>query len=413
MLLANLVASPLVGLLSTAGAPPPPVGTADSFPRASVAAFLERVGRSGFSGVVLIAQGGEVLLQGAWGLADSASGAPMTVETAFDLGSLAQVFTAAAILRLEAARRLSVADSLGRFLPEAPADKRGITLHQLLTHTGGLAAHPAAGAAPSVSRGQVLQAIFDAPLRFRPGAGFAMSNAGYALLAAVVEQASGRSFPDFLRGELFDRIGLGATGFTGESRWRDQPVATGYRNGARQQGAAEPAAGWAEWGHGGVVSTAGDLLRWFRALLDGTVVSPGHLEQMFAPLATQGQDAWFGYGWSIETSPLGRRIGLRGQSAGGDADLSWYADRDLLVVTLGNRLTLRSWRGLVPLRVSLPAAELSRQLATNLARNEFRQMPRDTFRARSGLVTGGMALAALVLLLGLVWSRWRRELRRS
>lgn len=402
---------PFALVAATLAAPSAPVRAQapDSVPRQAIAGFLEQAGRAGFSGAVLVARGGEILVEGAWGVADSGSGAPMSTATAFDIGSLAKPFTAAAILRLEAARLLTVADSLGRFLPDVPPDKRGITIHHLLTHTAGLATDHGLGDATAASRDEVVRAILATPLRHAPGARYAYSNAGYVLLAAIVELASGRSFPEFLQGEFLDRLALTSTGFFGDPRWRDRPVAAGYLNGLPRGSPATWASGWGQRGDGGIASTTGDLFRWFRALVEARVVSPGQLEQMFAPLAAEEEGAWSGYGWSIAETPLGRRIGQHGTGAGGNADLAWYADRDLLVIVLSNQATVRSWLGAIPLEVRLPATELSRQLAANLARGDFSEMPRTTFRARTILVTAGMLLAAIGLLAGAIWARLSRR----
>ncbi|PYQ60465.1 MAG: hypothetical protein DMF53_16980, partial [Acidobacteria bacterium] len=94
--------------------------------------------RFGYSGSVLVAQHGEVILNKGYGLADRAHGVPFTSDTVFDIASISKQFTAAAVLRLEMQGKLKVEDRIKRFFPEAPPDKAAITLHQLLTHTAGL-----------------------------------------------------------------------------------------------------------------------------------------------------------------------------------------------------------------------------------------------------------------------------------
>ena len=92
----------------------------------------------GYSGSVVVAQNGEVVLNKGYGLADRAHGTPFTSDTLFDIASISKQFTAAAVLRLEMQGKLKVEDPIKRFFPEAPPDKAAITLHQLLTHTAGL-----------------------------------------------------------------------------------------------------------------------------------------------------------------------------------------------------------------------------------------------------------------------------------
>src|SRR5262245_61450216 len=100
-----------------------------------VDAYLRTLEERGFSGVALVAVKGDVVLEKAYGLADRKTRTPFTVDTVFDIGSVTKQFTAAAILALEADGRLATTDTLGKYFPDAPADKRAITLHQVLTHS--------------------------------------------------------------------------------------------------------------------------------------------------------------------------------------------------------------------------------------------------------------------------------------
>ncbi|MBA3892024.1 MAG: beta-lactamase family protein, partial [Gemmatimonadaceae bacterium] len=93
---------------------------------------------SGFRGVVLVAIGDTVVLARGYGWADSARGRPNAPSTIFDIGSLTKPITATLVLALEGEGGIVRTDSLYRFFPGAPADKRDITIHQLLTHTSGL-----------------------------------------------------------------------------------------------------------------------------------------------------------------------------------------------------------------------------------------------------------------------------------
>ncbi|MDH4196547.1 MAG: beta-lactamase family protein, partial [Candidatus Aminicenantes bacterium] len=91
----------------------------------------------GFSGAVLIAQGGGILHSVGYGFADQESGVPNGPQTEFRIASLSKSFTAAAILILQERRVLSVRDSLARFIPDYPAGET-ISIHHLLTHTSGV-----------------------------------------------------------------------------------------------------------------------------------------------------------------------------------------------------------------------------------------------------------------------------------
>ena len=109
--------------------------------RDTLDAFLRAQVKSGFSGAVLVVRDGQEVLRRGY----SPSGA-ITPQAAFWIASIAKPSTAAAILKLEEAGRLSTEDRIGRFFDRVPADKRGITIHQLLTHSAGLPSEHAAAA---------------------------------------------------------------------------------------------------------------------------------------------------------------------------------------------------------------------------------------------------------------------------
>lgn len=158
--------------------------------------YLTRATFFGFSGVVAATRDDSILLRKGYGLADRERGVTFTSGTAIDIGSLAKQFTAAAILKLEAQGRCSTTDPIIRFFDRIPEDKRAITIHQLLTHTSGVVRDVSID---GESREVVVRQILSMPLRLEPGARFAYSNAGYKLLAAIVEVVSGERFDVFIR----------------------------------------------------------------------------------------------------------------------------------------------------------------------------------------------------------------------
>ncbi len=198
---------PLVVLL-LALAPPalqaPPANGASALP-ASLDELFSRFEAYGFSGAVLVARHGEILLRKGYGLADRDSGARVSPETVFDVGSITKQLTAAAILRLEMEGKLSTGGPLGRFLPriaqsvggELPAagirpDLAAITLHQMLSHTAGIDDfHP--DQFPSWK--EYFEAFLKRPLLSPPGTAFSYSNPGYDLLGKVIEAACAPDSP--------------------------------------------------------------------------------------------------------------------------------------------------------------------------------------------------------------------------
>jgi CubicO group peptidase (beta-lactamase class C family) len=239
-----------------------------------VEAYLKPwVERGDFKGVVRIARGDEILVDVAWGLAPPyASGEPH--EALFRIGSLTKPFNAAAILMLRDAGKLSLDDTLDRFLPGFPSAER-ITIQQLLTHGAGVP-DPDSNLffSDEVDLDTVLKSIADKPLLFEPGTSNRYSNGGYNVLARVIEVASGEAWESYLARALFEPLGLRSTGnFFGPVA--EGRLVAGFLPGPRP-GDVVPAPRLnmgAAIGSGSLASTIADLHRWGLAVADRTLFS--------------------------------------------------------------------------------------------------------------------------------------------
>ena len=258
--------------------------------RGRIGAIVESERRRGFSGAVLVARGGLQIFSRGVGLADRRRRTPITARTVFDIGSVTKPLTLAAALALVEAGRLELSDRLGDLLPGVPADKRAITLRQLLAHRAGLPEYvvdsPGGDFAP-LSRDEALRRIFSRPLRFEPGTDYGYSDAGYTVAAALIEDAAGRPFEDFLRERIFVRGGMRSAGFYGD-RWRRSRVAKGYggrTHGARNAPDAWSHVSWSLKGAGGIVASARDLRNWTRRLWRGSVLEKGTVRTFYEILA--------------------------------------------------------------------------------------------------------------------------------
>ena len=293
----------------------------------------------GFAGSVLVARGGDVLHLAGYGLADREAGVPFRPETVSTIGSITKQFTGAAILRLQERGRLRVHDPVGRFFPEAPADKAQITIHQLLTHTAGLP--PALGSDEEyIDRDSYLEAVWRAGLQYPPGERHDYSNTGYSVLAAIVELSSDASYEEFLRREFFIPLDMRHTGYR-LADWSEAHVAAGYRDGRHfgrvtDKQIHEGGFSWHLVGNGGIHSTVGDMARWVKALREGEVLSAESLDALFGKHVDEGYgDSYYGYGWVTFHLPNGERmIGHNGGNGFFFADLNFFPDRDDLLYCL-------------------------------------------------------------------------------
>jgi CubicO group peptidase (beta-lactamase class C family) len=308
-----------------------------------VDSFLDRLSGFGYSGSCLVTKDGNILLQKGYGLANRSEHIPVTAETVFDIGSLAKQFTAAAILLLESRGKLKTSDTIAKYLPNAPADKKSITIHQLLTHTSGVQSN--FDLYEVLSEGAALKRVLDLPLSFSPGTQWQYSNGGYVLLASIVQSASGTPFRDFQRENLFGPAGMKHTGFWGSKAPALAPklFARGYdadREVCDPRNLASDT--WYDLGGGEVLSNVVDLNRWMKALTSGSVLPPQLLKRMFTPIMPgKPTDAYkssdYGYGWFIQKTLSGkRRIQHGGDSVGFGSQLTWFPEEGFLLVCLCN-----------------------------------------------------------------------------
>ena len=303
----------------------------------------------GLSGGLLIAEDGLVVFEEVYGFADRATGRRVSLDTVFDVASLGKQFTAAAVLGLQEEGRLRVEDRLGDHLPDVPTDKASITLHQLLTHTSGLA-DPQSDASLPADRDAAVQALLDLPLDNPPGSNYSYSNAGYNLLAAIIETASGLPFEEFLQSRLYAPAGLQSTRATWESAAGDLGVAIGsggYEGGTRSGDPRSRGDAWFLRGSGGILSSPRDLWRWVQALNRGEILSSESLSAMFEPHTTAEADFLsYGYGWRIQKTPRDTTLVWHtGWEDAFSAVLRHYVDEDVVVIFVSNTSV-----DLVPLR---------------------------------------------------------------
>lgn len=271
-------------------------------------AALQALEARGFAGSVVVACDDDVVFQGDFGLPDRAGRTP-----SYWVASISKQFAAAAILKLREEGRLSLDDTVERFFPDAPRDKAGITISQLLTHFSGLPrqAYAADGVA---DRNEAARAILSTTLASEPGTTFAYSNDNYSLVAMIVEIASGRPFEEFVGDELFAPAHLDDAGFWPTTGNDYVPPVLHLPEGAMA------GAHWGFRGADGMRVSVGDLHRWVRALDSGRALLPESVRLLYGPNARAGDGDGVGFGWFWSDQPNGRWLWTRGtEDFGGNA----------------------------------------------------------------------------------------------
>lgn len=295
-----------------------------------------------FTGSVLIAQRGRVLLSQGYGLADRKQNIPNTPQTRFRLGSVTKQFTAMAILILEARGRLDVKDLICKYIPDCPSTWAAITIKHLLTHTSGIpdlfsvVNWTEIRATPATPL-ETMARFKDKPLDFQPGESWSYSNSGYIVLGYIIEQVSGQTYADFLQKSIFTPLNLGDTGYEHNSNG----LAVGYPD-RYSKVPADFVDMSVPFAAGGLYSTVEDLYRWEQALSTEKLVPKAYLDEMFAPqaLIPNGNGAAYGYGWGI-VSENGRLVDMHGGGIEGFATvIARYPKNQVTLIVLCNQQDL-------------------------------------------------------------------------
>lgn len=303
---------------------------------------------------LLVVQDGVPIVRRGYGLADLEQGAPVTPATNFRLASVTKQFTAAAILLLAEDGRLGLDNPACKWLPALPPAADAVTIRQLLTHTSGLIDYEEI--IPASISGQLHDADVLALLQtqdrtyFPPGAAYRYSNSGYALLALVVERASGRSFGEFLRERIFKPLGMTGTVALEEGVSTVGQRAFGYSNVNASWERTDQSLTSAVLGDGGVYSSIDDLAKWDVALYDDRLLAADSRRLAFTPTTpTDDPSVEYGFGWRI----TGETLWHSGETMGFRNVIVRFPERRLTVVILTNRNEVE------PYRTALAIAEIA------------------------------------------------------
>lgn len=295
-----------------------------------------------FSGAVLVAKDGKPVFSNAYGLADREKKTPNKLNTQFRLGSMNKMFTAVATLQLVQAGKIKLTDPVGKYLTDYPNKDLAtkVTIHHLLTHTGGT--------------GDFFGPQFDAHrlelrtlqdyvklygtrgLAFEPGSRWEYSNYGFLLLGVIIEKVTGQSYYDYVREHIFKPAGMTLT----DSLPEDQLMpgrSVGYMR-------SEDGKSWIPntntlpyrgTSAGGGYSTVEDLLRFANALQGHKLLDAQHTELLTTGKVQAGPGGKYAYGFIDHTDNGLRCFGHGGGAPGMNGDLE-ICQNGYEVVALAN-----------------------------------------------------------------------------
>lgn len=288
---------------------------------------------------VLVLHDGEPVFRRGYGMADLEAGTAATPDTNYRLASVSKQFTAACILLLAEDGALAVDDPVRRWLPSLPAAADAVTLRHLLSHTSGLVDYEdliPGDQTTQVHDADVLRLLEgEDRLLFAPGSDYRYSNSGYALLALVVERASGMRFAAFLQARIFAPLGMTATLAREDGGPAVAHRAYGYTFDGTAWRRTDQSTTSAVLGDGGIYSSLADLARWDAALYDDRLLGAASRALAFRPAtATPEPDvAHYGFGWRLQ----GGMQWHSGESIGFRNVLVRFPAQRLTVIVLTNR----------------------------------------------------------------------------
>src|SRR5262245_5647738 len=232
--------------------------------------YLSAAAKQSFTGSALISRDGKVIFSKGYGLANIELDVPNTPQTKFRLGSITQQFRASFILLLQELGKLSVQDPICKYFDNCPSAWTEITIHHLLSHTGGV---PNYTSFPDyrpkmmmpVTVMGMIERSKDKPLDFKPNEKWSYSNSGYLLRGNISEQVTSATYDSYMQHNICDPLKLKDTGYdhhntilknraTGYSRDNNNVINSPYLDMGQPYSA------------GSLYSTVEDLFVWNEAL---------------------------------------------------------------------------------------------------------------------------------------------------
>ncbi|MFO7865747.1 MAG: serine hydrolase [Candidatus Aminicenantes bacterium] len=287
-----------------------------------------------FSGAVLIAKGGDILISKGYGYANHELSVVNTPDMIFRLGSITKTFTAMLIMQLHEEGDLSVHDPISKYIPDYPNGET-ITIHHLMSHTAGI---PNFTSFPEYTETMMVPSTLDElidrfrdnPLEFEPGGQHKYSNSGYILLGYIIEKVTGKSYADYVQEQIFDAVGMDNSGYD-DHRKIIPNRASGYEFDGRKLMNASYIDMSIPHAAGALYSTVEDLYKWDRVLHTGRLLNGELIQKMFTPVLNN-----YAYGWAAGTMFNKKVISHGGGINGFQSNMARFVDDDICIIVLSN-----------------------------------------------------------------------------
>jgi CubicO group peptidase (beta-lactamase class C family) len=291
---------------------------------------------------VLVLKNNKVIYKKGYGVSDINTMDPIKPNTNFRLASVTKQFTAMSILLLEKKRKLSLEDTLSKYFSFVPPYIAKIKIKDLLTHSAGLVDYedlmPAGQVTPLHDTNCLQLMSFADSLYFPAGSNYKYSNTGYAILALIVEQVSGKSFAQFVKENIFKPLGMKTTVAFEEGKNMIANRAYGHSFESGNWKKTDQSLTSAVLGDGGIYTNVQEYTKWIKALWNYKLLPEStQIRAWSKTTLNNGKTIDYGYGWHVEdflniTHPYhdGSSIGFRNS-------VGLFPEQKLMVIILTNR----------------------------------------------------------------------------
>ncbi len=291
---------------------------------------------------ILIARKGQIIYQKSFGNADLELNVPITPEMIFKIGSMTKQFTAIAVLQLMEQNKISLKDSIQKFITDFSPKGHTITIENLLTHTSGIVEYTQLDISdPFIRRKdlapkEIIELFKNKPLEFEPGTKFKYSNSGYFLLGYVIEVITNKRYKDYIQENIIAPLGLTNTYYDDLNRIIPNRV-KGYKKDKATFENADYQSATIPFSAGALISNNADLYKWNKALFSYTVVKKETLEMAFTPFKlSDGTQTNYGFGWFIIDMDGSQSIQHGGNINGFRSNEIYFPKQDVFVSALFN-----------------------------------------------------------------------------
>lgn len=303
-----------------------------------------------FSGVILIASGGEIIFTGVNGKRDFENNIPLMPSDIFELASISKQFTAMMVMICKEKGMLNYDDLVEKYL-DIPY--KGITIRNLLTHTSGLPDYQKVmdenwDKLKVAGNTEIMEYLnkYKPKILFSPGDEYKYSNTGYVLLASIVEKVTGEDFVEMSNKWIFEPLKMKNTLIrSNEEKKRLDNLAFGHKKDSLDRFVNANkflSSDYTIWlgnrkGPGRVSSNVFDLLLWDQALFTEKLVSKKTMEEAFSPYILNDKTlSYYGFGWRLNKDSKNKIVTHSGSNPGYKTRIVRLLDKRKTILILSN-----------------------------------------------------------------------------